>query len=612
MRPFLQALLVASLTLACPGAPPPETAFPTGFCSKQGWCWELPLPEGAPITGLYAADRDHAWVAAGNKVLKFDGAGWAVVYEAPGRITDLRGTSPSDLWLATDAGMARWRGERWEVVSWADGTMTQVRPLGGGRAVAFDRATNPGLWHWDGQAWARDPDIKGTVPAAFGTSRDDLWTIDGHDPRLMIDPPLRGFLAHWDGAQWTTGSPSESYEVVDLWADGTEVWAAAIPMEHGYPACVLLHQVGGEWVRQHEIRETPYSCALWAGSANDLWLASGEKLAHWDGKTWTESSSPVRGKPVHLWGSAGTIWASAGARVARLDGGQWSELLSPKGLEPDKALQAIWCGASEPVAAGPGTILTRTDAGWAVSWEGPETVKAVWGPPGSDDLWAVGSDGLILARKQGEWRRQPSPTTEPLNGVWGRSAADVYAVGHGTLLHFDGVAWRALSAPYSGNLLAVWGAPTGRLMLARDDGGVVSEPSTPQGAWVAVPTRTRAATYDHVSVWTDGPSMWLAWNGGWYGHTQANRWEGQVFAAVEPTGGFSGPGAVWGRSANDVYLAGFDAAGGQGTVAHWDGASWTVEATGATSLGLGLCGAPGRGLWVVGGAPATILRRDLR
>ena len=46
----------------------------------------------------------------------------------------------------------------------------------------------------------------------------------------------------------------------------------------------------------------------------------------------------------------------------------------------------------------------------------------------------------------GEWEWQnPYPTGNTLNGVWGSSGSDVFAVGEaGTILHYHGSAWSAM------------------------------------------------------------------------------------------------------------------------------------------------------------------------
>ena len=48
----------------------------------------------------------------------------------------------------------------------------------------------------------------------------------------------------------------------------------------------------------------------------------------------------------------------------------------------------------------------------------------------------------------GEWVQMDSGTTNDLNGVWGTSADNVYAVGYGnTVLHYDGTSWSPESLP---------------------------------------------------------------------------------------------------------------------------------------------------------------------
>jgi hypothetical protein len=54
-----------------------------------------------------------------------------------------------------------------------------------------------------------------------------------------------------------------------------------------------------------------------------------------------------------------------------------------------------------------------------------------------------------------------SGTTKSLEGVWGSSSADVYAVGSaGTILHYDGNAWNTVDDEYTGETLySIWGNP---------------------------------------------------------------------------------------------------------------------------------------------------------
>ena len=55
-----------------------------------------------------------------------------------------------------------------------------------------------------------------------------------------------------------------------------------------------------------------------------------------------------------------------------------------------------------------------------------------------------------------------SGTSHALYGVWGTSSSDVYAVGSnivgppGTILHYDGTNWSAMTSPTDEGLLGVW------------------------------------------------------------------------------------------------------------------------------------------------------------
>jgi hypothetical protein len=80
-------------------------------------------------------------------------------------------------------------------------------------------------------------------------------------------------------------------------------------------------------------------------------------------------------------------------------------------------------------------------------------------------LWLAGSLLLVLwpagAQAGGaEWEWQnPLPTNNSLQGVWGSSGSDVFAVGSGgTILHYDGTGWSAMSSGTNGLLGGVWGS----------------------------------------------------------------------------------------------------------------------------------------------------------
>ena len=87
--------------------------------------------------------------------------------------------------------------------------------------------------------------------------------------------------------------------------------------------------------------------------------------------------------------------------------------------------------------------------------QGQGSLYGVWGS-GTSDVWAVGSGGIV------HW--DGSAWTAVLSGIgpsgiWGSGASDVWAVGgSGIILHWDGSAWASVPSCTTGYLFGVWGS----------------------------------------------------------------------------------------------------------------------------------------------------------
>jgi hypothetical protein len=65
----------------------------------------------------------------------------------------------------------------------------------------------------------------------------------------------------------------------------------------------------------------------------------------------------------------------------------------------------------------------------------------------------------------------PSGTWQWIQGIWGLSARDVWAVassagGHGAILHYDGESWREVVSHAGPALRGIWASPDGELWVA--------------------------------------------------------------------------------------------------------------------------------------------------
>jgi hypothetical protein len=103
---------------------------------------------------------------------------------------------------------------------------------------------------------------------------------------------------------------------------------------------------------------------------------------------------------------------------------------------------------------------------------------------GPDDVTVVGARGTILHFDGATWTRATALTDQDLWGVWGASAADLWAVGgttspggHPVILRFDG-AWHLIDTPalQKGNVRAffkVWGTDEDNVLIVGQNGVVL-------------------------------------------------------------------------------------------------------------------------------------------
>ena len=263
------------------------------------------------------------------------------------------------------------------------------------------------------------------------------------------------------------------------------------------------------------------------------------------------------------------------------DGTNWTRALetpaAPNGC-CGVSLTKIWGASPSSVFAGGsncgGFFTTEFDG---TSWKdftscGGGGLDAVTGIGGTSatDVWAVVSDayppnvGQIIEHFDGQtWTNSYSnhcnliqnASCKTVIAVWSRAANDVFAVGRGLLLHYDGASWTPQSAVPSATLRAIWGDATTGELFAVGDGGTIY-------------------------------------------HYDGNAW------AAQASGTARNLTSVWGTSATDVF-----AVGDGGTILHYDGTSWVAQ-NGGTTINLHAVWASQPNVVFAGGDAGTIMRYD--
>jgi hypothetical protein len=199
--------------------------------------------------------------------------------------------------------------------------------------------------------------------------------------------------------------------------------------------------------------------SLTGRARDDVWTVGGDDgegplVLHLDGETWTRVSPESPGDLWWVWLGATQVWTvGAAGRVLRLD--------------PVNHVKVIEESLGESI-----------------------TLFGVWGA-NEDEVWVVGGDtnlsanGAIVARyrpAQG-WDFPPIPAEAAAQiavyKVWGRAADEVYAVGTGgVILRWDGLAWSSMDSPTDRTLFTVNGTAetlyavgsSGTGLLLRNDG----------------------------------------------------------------------------------------------------------------------------------------------
>jgi hypothetical protein len=239
------------------------------------------------------------------------------------------------------------------------------------------------------------------------------------------------------------------------------------------------------------------------------------------------------------------------------------------------ALVAGCGGSSEepnPVEA------ARGDAGDAGGWQLAQhdldaVVLGIWGTGEASapevffvggTFGATGGQGRILHLAKGAWSWVDAAGAPTLWWAWGSSARDVWAVGEaGTIVHWDGAAWTRVDGDHAYTLWGVWG-------------------SSPTDLWAV-----------GGSVGPGEKAVLL--------HGDGATWA-RVDAGLTKTESFF---KVWGSAADDVYVVGTG-----GTIAHWDGAAWSAQASGVTDQLTTVSGRSAHEIYAVGGLGAPVLLRS--
>jgi hypothetical protein len=304
------------------------------------------------------------------------------------------------------------------------------------------------------------------------------------------------------------------------------------------------------WCWVYPLPHGNYLRAIWGASPSGVWaVGDGGTLMSWNGARWETTLGDTRQSWFSLWGSsARDVWTvGRGGALQHFDGAGWSAV----SIASTAQLTAVW-------GTGTGTIFV------AVADLGDSTKEGVW-------------------RSDGGGAFAPTLGNRHITGLAGSGVNDVWAIGQGTTVHWDGSKWTDVDIT---GRVTVYPLLTGALVNGPTDAWVTSDDNFEPlfhydgTGWTAVPlppanldSQTPAPMLGIAATGSGNSEIWMVGRGGAYSWTAATGWvldPGVSRTWVLTSVWVAAPGEVW-------------AAGQWGTVLHRtpDG-RWTTVAGSAT------------------------------
>ncbi|HYF36256.1 MAG TPA: choice-of-anchor D domain-containing protein [Prosthecobacter sp.] len=426
---------------------------------------------------LYAGGHfTKAGGVAAKSIAKWDGSAWGPVGGGMNDGVRVLMTSNGVLYaggIFTNAGgvtakcVAKWDGAQWSALG-TGLTHIQSFSVAGVNTMAMngsDLYVGGYFTHAGGLSAANIAQWNGETWSAVGSGYSGGFIYSLSQSGGQVYAAMGSKVSKWDGGTWTVVASGLNGEIYELLVRGDEIFAAGGFTEANGVGCRRFakfadgnwDQIGGE---QDELGLDGKVNAI-AVSGTDIYLAgnfttAGEvvvnRIAKWDGSTWSGLGSGVSGEVYALAASGSTVYAagdfvSAGGvlalKLAKWDGSTWSRLGSHPFTSPNGWVHAL------------ALVGTKLYVGGAFSRVGTSF-------PGSE----VPADN-IASWDGSAWSGVGSGLNGPVNCL-AMSGSELYAGGDFTnaggvtangIAKWDGSTWSAVGQGFNGrtNLLVVAG-----------------------------------------------------------------------------------------------------------------------------------------------------------
>jgi hypothetical protein len=515
----------------------------------------------APFTDVTALSANEAYLAHGSGLLKFDGSAItrvSAVTDALLSVASVGAGAANKYVIAGGSNGIVWIGN---TQTWQRYTIPGAPRLDGGVCItgpneAFAASlSGGGLFRFDGTTWT-------SVPGPVANGKGNLQCPAPGQAFVQVNGslPLR-----WTGTGWTQLPATGLGTRAGPWAvvSPTEIYLAG---DSANVDRAFFRFNGTSWSEVGRLRSTQQVGRPWADPRGGAYFPSAlgrvEKVAAAAVSAVSVVSYQPSLRDVVVTSPSSAFVVGAGAFLARWDGIRWSVDAPPAGMPSVREFRSVWSdGAKNAWAAGGNSAVVRYDgAGWSAVSDATRPVAAtdsyngVWGS--GSDVWVVGDNTILHCRPTPSCTNESSGGTGALNGVWGTSPANVFAVGAGgRIARYNGTSWTQMTSPGNATLYRVAG-------------------SGPNDVW---------AIGDSALFHFDGTQWTNAANAAAGGDLRS------LLQRAGSAPGIPNTAGIWVRNAREVYIT-----TPYGAVGRYDGTQWfEVLSGGFTHRIMGISGSAG-------------------
>jgi hypothetical protein len=511
----------------------------------------------SPIVSIWGTSSDV--YASGLSIMRFDGDAWSALV-LPGDDSGYLatwGTTNGDIFALGRYAIHRYDGTSWDRMQ----RPASVRDIWASESgEIFVVGGNHRLYHYDGSDWFVD-----SLMTDFPWG--DPWgRVSGGNPDDVYIVGAAGWLGHFDGAQWTKQQTGVR-DYYDCWkAPDGPLYVLSDDSLFTYDGGHLMHE---------DLGPSAVVTAVGGRSAHEVYCCvrgdnyPEQTLLRHDGNDWMQVCT-IDGFVDDIWGDAATgrLFAAGDGVVWNVKGGEAELSLGDSELEP--RLFDAW-GSEKGAVYVVGAKAYRYFEGAWTDLHKEELVNdlafSIWGRSEAE-IYAVGP-GIILRYDGDAWTALSGGAQSYLIAVGGNDH-DVFAVGrNGTILRFDGHAWAPMESSTTYDLYSVYAWDDGAF-AAGEDGAVIRYNGR---EWRPFPTPVSWAIYDLFGF---GPKDIYAVgdNSTEMCHFNGLEWK-PVFIGY--TGGINE--SIWGTSGRNLFIG-----QSSGNVLHFDGRTWSFLPRVTTSL----------------------------